>query len=468
MDTKKIIKKTGEFLIGSNDILYGQCPKCKHWVATSKDNILTRGIDGMTDCADYLGKEFAGDSKGVAKIVKQTGGKLLGAYLGPVIGMAGLSLIECPFCKYKAEVSISDQDITQNKIQAAIEELKLTIARTESDISATIAALRQASKLAPFLANESELYSELNEKIKDIKNRYICSFLEIDRQKRQVLVFTKNMDFFPDDYVILPIEEVPRNLFLPEHKQPQTGEIYLAHPYNPAFYVPAETYMEDMLKDQNEELLYIFRSLGAKSVYYEHCDITSSSNNQEHNQELGASGVVDGVPVSGSEKVAEESEAEFYKRCGIKKSVKSALVPNEYPHLPVDLVWYNYSNNWQREVKFRLTGQTENLEFETSISEFMSESSRKSLSEKLEIGNGTMGIDSSSIDAFKKASCKKVDATIKVEYYPLSEYKKSNVEVKTESLPLLPAETKHRKTLLYIGIGAAAIVVIVVLLFLLK
>lgn len=270
-------------------------------------------------------------------------------------------------------------------------------------------------------------FHEYEEAFETCKESYVNNFLSIPPEQRRFLVFSDKFDVFPEQFFVLPIDMIPRNLDIRgNYGVIRENELYIIHPYKPNTYFLVRDYAIGLFRDKVLEFKDIMLSLGAKTLSFSDIQESERNSKRQKSRSVEAGGSLDGKgSIQGNidDNTTEEQQRKLYDE--MKDDGEYALTPS-YPALPNRLVWYPHEEKWQMEVKHRLDGRTIKAKYTLSLnsSETISKSKQADIKAGLEALIGEININSSfNEDTFNSMSLLH-SWKCSVEFYPLSEYNK--------------------------------------------
>jgi len=233
---------------------------------------------------------------------------------------------------------------------------------------------------AIFTVTNSESFStdyssSVNELRKDCYETYKCNFFNIPVSDRKVVFvsnqFTANM---PSQFLFLHGQDLPDIKF--EMNQPQNNELYIVHPFKEDVYYHIGKFDEIMFQDKLMELNLILQSLGAKSIRLMKMESNKEKTNRTEKQ--SGKGSVSGLINSAEASAKLEDERSSDTMMQRKMVSEQYFEPDQPPHLPADLFWFNHEIVWQKLADQRLHGNITKsiISMSSQSSEFLTSTER--------------------------------------------------------------------------------------------
>jgi hypothetical protein len=138
----------------------------------------------------------------------------------------------------------------------------------------------------------------------------------------------------------VPIQQATSLSLPPGH--PQTDVLYVAHPSDPAAYLPVADFHRLTFEHKFAEAIRLLMHLGARTISVTH----TRGWDHEFAGKLSA-----GIPQVG---VGASAEASIESESSTRLLYEAELTGHNDPQLPDDLVWYPHEPTWQSAAEARL------------------------------------------------------------------------------------------------------------------
>ncbi|MDE6042017.1 MAG: hypothetical protein K2G07_00525 [Muribaculaceae bacterium] len=260
-------------------------------------------------------------------------------------------------------------------------------------------------------------------------NMYVGLFRRLPASQRRFICFTDSIKGMGNHILVLPLGRVPEGIHFPGGL-PQKNVIYEVHPFKPDHYVSLDNFEFDMFKDKLMEFQWIMENLGASKISISIDKDAFRNTTENSNRNYGGEAGYNGISAKG--KYGKNETSDNYEDLHLYFEENSKFeLGNEPPRLPdiSKLVWYPHSEDWKLKVDGRLSGRRTTIEtiFESKADYSISESLARELEAEMKyLSSGIKG-SASLVDDFHISASERHAWKVKVEFHPLSAYKK-NIE----------------------------------------
>lgn len=269
---------------------------------------------------------------------------------------------------------------------------------------------------------------------------YCEKFISIPANERKFLVVTSEYSYLPDSFKVIKYNHAALSGIQFENGFPNNNAIYVCHPYKPDVYYPSESYQSDLFKNQLNEFRELLQCLGAKSITTEntHNQDRSGTTASDFGAEVGGEYKGVGVNISGELKNSNSLMESMVQTMLMNDDF--ALTPDIPPHVPDGLAWFYHMEEWQRLVRMRLRGQSKySISISSKTARIVSENEAKQVNADFNalMAKGNIGFSQSS--ELKTYEGNVHEWKMVVEFYPLSDYKKTQSKlIEVSPSPMLP------------------------------
>lgn len=270
--------------------------------------------------------------------------------------------------------------------------------------------------------------SIVEKELADIQDRYAENFTQIPPHQRKFLAITQEYKRLSNNLKVLRFDDFNKTKLTIPAGFVSKDTLYVCHPYKPNSYYPSTSYQTDLFEDQINELRELLQCLGAKSITTEN----ARSNQKGLETEQGFGGEVGGKykGVGGNLGVNHQNKQATAESIIQKKLINDEFEfnPDMSPFVPEGLFWFTHMGEWQRLARMRLRGQNK---LDIVISEQQThvvsnnEATQVNADFNTIVAAGHVQVSHNS--AFQQSENSSKDFKLVVEFYPLSEYKKSSL-----------------------------------------
>ena len=403
-----------------------KCPKCGMWCEANEESLTDRVVANYTDDT----KSAKGIAKGIINVAVDI------AFPAIPMARAAKAVIQnkykflCPQCGNEW----STDDPTRDQMNEVLNDMKYlqeNIIQIEepADCYQYLQKLSCYVKIRGLKSNFVQGFPEWSILKNRLLTKYTQCFLDIPRSKRKYLLFTRDLNYFPDMIKVLHIDNYPEEIIF-SNGYPQEHIIYVCHPLRNNYYMPLSEAKFELFEDEVREFVRLMVDLGAKRIHIEDLEREANIQSQKNAFSGGVGGKYKGVggSLEGGLNKEDEQFKEFIREYSADKICELGEEP---PHLPTDgLVWYKSRLGWQDIAKARCNNGRD-LTFRVRISTkeqgLISQSEMQQLS--VELNNlVTSGNVHGKYDMNQSFFLEKEHIwNIEVEFYPLSAYKKNGL-----------------------------------------
>lgn len=278
-------------------------------------------------------------------------------------------------------------------------------------------------------------------KFADLQDFYASHFMEMPIERRRFIYLSAELVCLPKSFLVLPFHSLPNNV---EFKGglPMEDTLYIMHPYRTNCYIPVDSYETEIFEDEKKEFMYVMECLGAKTINFSDSrDVTTQMNERQERNYHGEGSYTDAYKASGKYDAQRENALgnSLKNEFGTKKEFD--LSTSSKPYVPNNLVWYPNRQEWQRNCESRKAGRLRKASFTISTNSFesISASQKKTIEADVNIlqihaNGGYEGFDKFEFSTQASHLC-----TCDVEFYPLSDYDKSEMDAEQKYMEELKA-----------------------------
>lgn len=270
--------------------------------------------------------------------------------------------------------------------------------------------------------------SIVEKELADTQDRYAENFVQIPPHQRKFLVITQEYKRLSNNLKVLRLDDFNKTKLTIPAGFVSKDTLYVCHPYKPNSYYPSTSYQTDLFEDQINELRELLQCLGAKSITTEN----ARSNQKGLETEQGFEGEVGGKykGVGGNLGMNHQN-----KQATAESIIQKKLINDEFdfnpdmsPFVPEGLFWFTHMGEWQRLARMRLRGQNKLAIFINEQQTHVvsnNEATQVNADFNTIVAAGHVQVSHNS--AFQQSENSSKEFKLLVEFYPLSEYKKSSL-----------------------------------------